>query len=390
MFNVPNVIKKIFIKINLLAVGVLILFLIGEVLVRFLVQLPKRVYEFDPLTGIRHVPDNVFSRTIEGNTFQYTTNKAGFLDREYSIEKPPNTMRIVVLGDSITEGAGVDQDERFSELFEQKLFSTDSLMRRGIEVLNFGVVETGTVREYLILKHKALLYNPDAVVLVFYINDDVFDNYRINTETIREYSAAQSTWGLRSFVTRSRFAVFIIQQIRVFDSYNSFPNFLRRHLVRFGVLVADRKEVVLSSDGVYPGFLLYAQDDDQRIVEGWNKTEEYFVKIHNELKQRNIPLFVFIVPSHEQIYPEVWERILREYPAMQKSLWNLEKPNVALHNILRKNKINFVDTTPFFQSLFERNHEQLFYSRDGHLTQRGHVFFADIILQTLATSLQAL
>ncbi len=380
--------KKFFLRASLVIVCAALLFLVGELLTRLAVQLPEREYEFDSLTGIRHVPNNVFGRNVEENMFIYTTNKAGFLDREYSIEKPPGMKRVVMLGDSITEGAGVDQNQRFSELLEQEFSDADVSGNGKVEILNFGVVETGTIREFLILKYKALLYNPDAVVLVFYLGDDIFDNYSINEEAIREFSAAQYAGSFRSLITHSHLAVLVIQQIRALDLRVPFPNILRKTLARFGILVSDRKEVTLPPDLIYPGFLLYAQGNDQRFVNGWNKTEEYFVKIRDELQQHNIPLFVFVLPSHEQIYPDVWERILDKYSAMRKLSWNLQKPNIILQNILRRDNINFTDTTPFFRSLFEQNHEQLFYPQDGHLTTSGHKLIAEIISPILAAFLK--
>jgi len=38
----------------------------------------------------------------------FTTNSRGLRDKEYSLEKPPNTFRVAVIGGSFTMGAGVD------------------------------------------------------------------------------------------------------------------------------------------------------------------------------------------------------------------------------------------------------------------------------------------
>jgi len=70
---------------------------------------------------------------------EYTVNSAGFRDDEASLNCP----KIIALGDSYTMGWGVDQNESFPSLIEDKL---------GIKVLNTGVSSYGTAREVLSLK----------------------------------------------------------------------------------------------------------------------------------------------------------------------------------------------------------------------------------------------
>src|SRR5579872_2731842 len=43
----------------------------------------------------------------------YTTNSDGMRDRERTIARPPNTLRIAILGDSMTEAIQVPLDETY-------------------------------------------------------------------------------------------------------------------------------------------------------------------------------------------------------------------------------------------------------------------------------------
>ena len=65
-------------------------------------------------------------------------NSAGVRDDEASLQAP----EVIVLGDSFAMGWGVQQDESFPEVLEQRL---------GRKVLNTGVPSYGTVREMLLL-----------------------------------------------------------------------------------------------------------------------------------------------------------------------------------------------------------------------------------------------
>jgi len=96
-------------------------------------------------------------------------NSDGFRDREYLIDKPNNTFRIVVLGDSVTFGQGVELNETYPKILEKKL----NALNNGInyEVLNFGVPGYNTIEEVEMYKNKGVKYNPDMIIIGFVHND---------------------------------------------------------------------------------------------------------------------------------------------------------------------------------------------------------------------------
>ncbi|HMB54633.1 MAG TPA: SGNH/GDSL hydrolase family protein, partial [Thermoanaerobaculia bacterium] len=79
-----------------------------------------------------------------------------------------NPLRIVVLGDSIAAGMGI---ERTADVFPARLES--ELTRRGhaAEVLNFAVSGYNTRQEIETLKDDALAFSPDVVLLAYCLND---------------------------------------------------------------------------------------------------------------------------------------------------------------------------------------------------------------------------
>jgi lysophospholipase L1-like esterase len=70
----------------------------------------------------------------------WSTNELGMRDRSYEITKPPNTLRIAIVGDSIGAGWGVDDESGFDPVLERSL-DTRSRAAGGpaVEVLNFSV-----------------------------------------------------------------------------------------------------------------------------------------------------------------------------------------------------------------------------------------------------------
>jgi len=99
----------------------------------------------------------------------YKLNKIGFRDREFSLEAPKNTVRILVLGDSFTFGNGVkDFNMTYPKKLEEILNNNSSV---DFEVINAGVGGSNTEDQLILLKTKGIAFNPDIVMLGYYIND---------------------------------------------------------------------------------------------------------------------------------------------------------------------------------------------------------------------------
>lgn len=89
--------------------------------------------------------------------------------REYSLEKPEGTVRIVGLGDSGMFGWGVHQGEAYLDVLESNLNARAD--GKVYETLNFGVPGYNTQLEVETLKVKGLAYKPDIVVVGWCDND---------------------------------------------------------------------------------------------------------------------------------------------------------------------------------------------------------------------------
>jgi lysophospholipase L1-like esterase len=96
-----------------------------------------------------------------------STNSMGFRDVEYSIDKPENTKRILMLGDSHTLGWGVAFDDLFSKVLERRLNRTGNTH----EVINLGTGNYNSTMEVELFKWKGLALRPDMVILMYFIND---------------------------------------------------------------------------------------------------------------------------------------------------------------------------------------------------------------------------
>jgi lysophospholipase L1-like esterase len=94
-------------------------------------------------------------------------NSLRLRDREIPYERTPGVLRILMIGDSVTFGWGVGQEETTSKRLEKLL--NDANIRA--EVINAGVGNYNTAMEVEYFLSDGLKYTPDLVVLNYFIND---------------------------------------------------------------------------------------------------------------------------------------------------------------------------------------------------------------------------
>ncbi len=91
-------------------------------------------------------------------------NGLGLRGPEQQGEKPAGVRRVLMLGDSVTFGQGVYEEDTFARRLERSL-------GRGWEVLNAGVPMYDTSNEVSLFANRGLLWSPNVAVLAFYVND---------------------------------------------------------------------------------------------------------------------------------------------------------------------------------------------------------------------------
>ncbi len=98
------------------------------------------------------------------------TNSHGQRDVERSLSAADGVHRVLMLGDSVVEGAGLRKlDDTLSRQLEKRYPDGRT------EVLNFGISGYCTLAEVELLRVRGLRFSPDVVLLVFVLND--FDNF---------------------------------------------------------------------------------------------------------------------------------------------------------------------------------------------------------------------
>lgn len=130
------------------------------------------------------------------------TNKYGFRDSEWTIEKTLNTFRIATIGDSFTFGSGNPFiDEVYPKVLEQMLnLPNDNKFK--YEVLNLSVPGYNVENEVETLKRDALKFSPDACTWLCIKNDLQFP-----LEHFRRIGSGDSELRILQKVKKSRYSI---------------------------------------------------------------------------------------------------------------------------------------------------------------------------------------
>ena len=168
---------RLSVKLLVVACGVLAGLLIFELALRVAGYTYPVFYAPDAARGWSLRPGVEGWYRKEGEAY-VRVNSVGLRDREHARPKPPDTLRVAVLGDSYAEALQVEQEKAFWSVMEARLQGCGGFGGKKVEVINFGVSGYGTAQELLTLRERVWDYSPDVVLLAVTTNNDLIDNSR--------------------------------------------------------------------------------------------------------------------------------------------------------------------------------------------------------------------
>jgi len=285
--------------------------LIAEILLRVMGVAYPRWLENDPLLGSVHRPGVTFRQKDEGNA-TVRINSGGFRDRERSVEKPPGTVRIAVLGDSYVEAAQVEQEDVFTTVMERELNGCRAFGEHPVEVLNFGVTGYGTAQELLLLEKTVWGYDPDVVVLAFLTGNDLRNNTaRLLRDPGRPYFIYQDSTLVYDSSFRKTFAPeggwkrktgrFLLDHSRVAQLvYRARAQAQKRRSA------LARKDTAAARPALELGLddQIYLPPADPGWTEAWKITEELIRMMNAEVRKKSARFLVVNLSNAVQVNPD--------------------------------------------------------------------------------------
>lgn len=291
--------------------GVLVALVLFEVGLRVAgIRFEASLYTRDRILGFALRPFAAGWSVREGKAY-VRINSDGFRDREHTLETPANTLRIAVLGDSVTEARQVEADRRFTAVAEQSLSRCPALQGHNVEVFNFGVSGYGTAQELLALRHHVWKYEPDVVLLQFYAGNDMFNNHRdLNlpdpnlgpyfvykgSELVLDDSFRNSPRLSASYVRWRGWLADLMNRSRVLLLVNEADVRLRRLPSQL------RGGPGLEAD--YMAWMPYVPPSHPAMIEAWRVTEGLLLLMRDEVRSRGADFYILNATMAMQVHPD--------------------------------------------------------------------------------------
>ncbi len=210
--------------------------------------------------------------------FSISTDEHGFRGPSHAIPKPAGTKRVLFLGDSVTIGWGVDDDETFVELTEKALSETTG---ESWECVNSGHMGYDTTQELATFEEVGLLYEPDLVVLVFVDNDVV------STHLVLQQQA--DPLGNEGMTEEARRVVAMNERLGTFRPYLPYLTALLQYYY------------VLSSPAGQVGSAEHAKELGFPIEQGWEASFQSILRIQAICAERGMGFCVLDYYSIERL-----------------------------------------------------------------------------------------
>jgi hypothetical protein len=318
-----RLLRAVVIRGALLLGGLAVALGAAEVLVRVVDPGGAPLTVKDPIVGHRYraeasanVHDDESDRIIE-----IRINSLGFRDVEHAPGRS-SSPRVLVLGDSFVAGFAVDFEGTVGRVLQRTLRNSSD---QDWEVMNFGVAAYGTAQELIAFEELGAAFAPDYVVLLFFAGNDVSHNSsELSTYPRKYYTLGadgalvpESSSELRGFASRllnehSRFYVW--QKRRV------------REIERFFKRTVE----------VDPVHRVFGTRYDDTLRRAWDITRALLRELRDRVEARGARFLLVYVPYAAEVHPGWWSEMVARSPSLQRSEWDLEKPERLLERLRRR------------------------------------------------------
>lgn len=361
-------------NLTLLGCSVLVALLIGEGMLRFIETLEpcKDVPSImDPVLWALRPANLDLHRHCPEFDVKFTSNSSGFRGPEFPpIEKPPGKKRLLFLGDSFTEGLGVEEHERFA-----RLIANDLADRADAVIL--GYAGSSPVHALIYYRHIGRLYHPDIVVHQFYVVNDILEHDRdfvaqgsgktLTVTDIRPYP--DENW--RVWIGRqSRIIQFLYDRV-----------YRPLHLMVLNEKVSVEKAAEQAS-GPFFKFTREGYADLEQ-EHAWEYTRDVMETLRNEVEADGGRFVVIVIPPHMLVQTELQQTIknsMQDY--IPKEQWDFNAVYTRVLREFSKSGFNVVNPLAALQKGVTPA-ERVYFRIDPHITAKGHRIVADEALPVI-------
>ena len=353
----------------------------------------KSFDRYVPGAGSTYLPEAYYRHTKEGFSEGYI-NSHGFRDYKRTYEKPLNTFRILVLGDSYVEALQVPLDKSFPAILEKTLNESSPSVK--FEVLNLGQSGFGTADEYMRYQNFGVKYNPDLVILAFLTGNDFQDNSKILSQQLGYYFIFDKernlvlddsrlvdyektlSVGKRFFqaVKRHSYLASLVSERIYLLRYERQKRQMEEALAKNNENKSQRRISELSPVNIYRHDISDAWKDAFAI------TKALINKFRDAVEANGSQFVLMTLSNAEQVHPELQKQFAKIYGVA----FDFEQPERLIEGFARKENITYLKLMPMFREYHLRTGKYLHGfdgSKEGHWNEHGHRLAAEKIFEFL-------
>ena len=370
--------REFLFKLLLLLGSVLFTLVIGELALRL--TTPREIMRYffvapDPVLHHRFTAGA--SGRYQSTEFdtRYEINRYGLRDRDFPLQKPAGVKRILMLGDSFTEGDGVEIQETFAKVLEQRLRAS---WHSQTEVINAGVGSYSPLLEYLYLKREGITFEPDLVILNLDLSD-FFDDIGYSRLAESDSTGLPLRVPAEATDPGSRSAATVVKDF--FKENTRLYNWVRLRINRY--LEGARHEGNFGGDLRYDKYAMLRENHDTTDDREWKLTYRYLGLIRDLLEDRGIEFWITVYPYGVQVSPAEWNTGRVFWGFKQDTLYSV-KPQSYVETFGRRNGIRVVNLC---QGMRDSSGTAfpLYLPDNGHFTPRGHQVIAALLEREFVT-----
>jgi hypothetical protein len=350
----------------LVAFGVLLGLVAVEIGLRLFVPVEAVFVKWDPVLGVRHRPGmkSWWYRETHGNRVWVEINSLGYRSPEIQREKPPGTLRVLMMGDSYLEGMQLPMEQVVSERLRALL--EDSLPGRRIEVVNAGNMGYGQAEQSLFLNREGWALAPDLVISMLYLGNDLTDNWSGTGSRIRpSYDLAGDSLVLRP-PHLPGWKIFLRDHVL---AHLALPKAIRMymiHSVPWAKRWAAEQGLILRDLG-----RAESHDDLDRMMA---VTQRLLDRMRQDCDAHGVPLVVFEFPHGFDVvraYPDSTYMPIKMWRDARGAAWEWDYVHQGMRRYWDRSAQRRVDGTSGFNAGAARG-DTLYIDFGGHWNARGH------------------
>lgn len=329
------------------------------------------------------------------NTKFISYNQYGLRDNAYPYDKPKNTYRILIVGDSYVESEQTILPETFHKRLEVLLNGDKQQRGCKYEVIAAGGWGWGTDQALLYFEHEGYKYQPDLTMLMFVYND-VCNNYvsceaRVQGQTAENvlkpyFTVEKNQLKLNNFPYENPVSSWKYGDSLNGKLYRNFRVFQLGYegLVGMGVIKQLAPTQRLNTDTeAHPATYVYADQYSSEYVQAWKLTKRLILEFKNSAQKHNSEFVLVSASSDLATYPEAWSAYTDTYPQLKNQTWNWKKPDSILNAFARQKNFFFIPLQPGFSTLAPLQIETLHIPIDQHWSPKGHEVAAHLLHEAL-------